>query len=67
VGGLGTLFGPILGAFVVVPLNELSKEAAQHFNIAGLNFLLYGLLLMAVILFAPDGLWPRISAWLRLR
>jgi branched-chain amino acid transport system permease protein len=67
IGGLGTLFGPILGAFVVVPLNEVSKELAQHFNISGLNFLLYGLLLMAVILFAPQGLWPRISGWLRLR
>lgn len=67
VGGLGTLFGPVLGAFVVVPLNELSKELAQHFNISGLNFLLYGLLLMAMVLFAPQGLWPRIAGWLRLR
>jgi branched-chain amino acid transport system permease protein len=66
VGGLGTLFGPILGAFVVMPLNELSKELAQHFNISGLNFLIYGLLLGAVVLFAPHGLWPRISGWLRL-
>lgn len=67
VGGLGTLFGPILGAFVVVPLNELAKELAQHFNLSGLNFLIYGLLLGAVMLLAPHGLWPRISAWLRLR
>jgi branched-chain amino acid transport system permease protein len=67
VGGLGTLFGPILGAFVVVPLNELSKELAQHFNIGGLNFLIYGLLLGSVVLFAPHGLWPRISAWMQRR
>jgi branched-chain amino acid transport system permease protein len=66
VGGLGTLFGPILGAFVVVPLNELSKELAQHFNLSGLNFLIYGLLLGAVVLLAPHGLWPRVARWLRL-
>ena len=67
VGGLGTMFGPVLGAFVVVPLNELSKDLAQHFNVSGLNFLIYGLLLGAVVLFAPHGLWPRLSAWLRLK
>jgi branched-chain amino acid transport system permease protein len=45
VGGLGSLCGPILGAFVIVPVNELSKELAQHFNVNGLNFLINGVLL----------------------
>lgn len=66
VGGLGSLFGPILGAFIVIPLNEVSKELAQHFNVNGLNFLIYGALLCAIVLFAPHGLWPPIARFLRL-
>lgn len=66
VGGLGSLFGPILGAFIIVPLNEVSKELAQHFNASGLNFFIYGALLMAIVLFAPHGLWPPLARLLRL-
>jgi branched-chain amino acid transport system permease protein len=66
VGGLGTVFGPILGALVVVPLNEFAKEIAQDYGVNGLNFVVYGVLLMAIILGAPGGLWPRIAHWFRL-
>lgn len=66
VGGLGSLFGPILGALIVIPLNELSKELAQHFNVNGLNFFIYGALLCAIVLFAPHGLWPPLARLLRL-
>lgn len=73
VGGLGTLFGPVLGAFIVVPLNELARDIAQadwakdfavHIGlhgIAGVHFLIYGLLLGAIIVFAPNGLWPWVA------
>jgi len=66
VGGLGSLYGPILGAFIVIPLNEFAKELAQHFNVNGLNFLIYGALLCAIVLFAPHGLWPPLARLLRL-
>jgi branched-chain amino acid transport system permease protein len=61
VGGLGTLFGPILGAFIIVPLNEVSKHVSQAYGINGLNLLIYGVLLMAVVIFAPHGVWPWIA------
>jgi branched-chain amino acid transport system permease protein len=66
VGGLGTLFGPILGALIIVPINELSRNLAQTFSINGLNLLVYGLLLMVVIKVAPQGCWPGIAQHLRL-
>ncbi len=66
VGGIGTLFGPILGAFIVVPLNEWSRELAQAAGINGLNLLIYGVLLMAVIIVAPQGGWPWIARRLGL-
>jgi branched-chain amino acid transport system permease protein len=61
VGGLGTLFGPILGALIIVPINELSRDLAQSFSINGLNLLIYGLLLMTTIKIAPHGCWPWIA------
>ena len=66
IGGMGTLFGPILGAFVMVPLNELSKELSQAFAINGLNLLIYGVLLMAVVIVAPSGCWPWVARRLGL-
>jgi branched-chain amino acid transport system permease protein len=66
VGGLGTLFGPIIGAFVVVPINELSRDLAQSFSVNGLNLLIYGVLLMTVIKIAPQGCWPWLARRLRL-
>lgn len=66
VGGLGTLFGPVLGAFIVVPLNEIAKELAQHLSVNGLNLLIYGVLLLVVVLVLPHGVWPWIEKRLGL-
>lgn len=66
VGGLGTLFGPILGAFIIVPLNELSRDISQGAGINGLNLLIYGALLLGVVLLAPNGCWPWIARKLGL-
>ncbi|MEO6626518.1 MAG: branched-chain amino acid ABC transporter permease [Burkholderiaceae bacterium] len=64
VGGLGTLFGPILGAMVIIPLNELSKDLAQEFSISGLKLIVYGALLLVIVLFAPHGIWSPLARWL---
>ncbi|MGE0314108.1 MAG: branched-chain amino acid ABC transporter permease [Lautropia sp.] len=66
VGGMGTLFGPVFGAFVVVPLNEWSRDVSQALGVNGLNLLLYGVLLMGVIVMAPAGCWPWVARLLRL-
>jgi len=65
VGGLGTLFGPILGALILTPLGELitAVTEAMGFKAAGIKQLCYGLSLLAIVKFLPDGVWP----WLRGR
>ena len=65
VGGLGTLFGPILGALILTPLGETITwgTEALGFNAAGLKQLFYGLALLGIVKFLPDGVWP----WLRRR
>jgi branched-chain amino acid transport system permease protein len=55
VGGIGTLVGPLLGAAFLVPIAEWVRVALGN-NYAGIHLVVYGLILMAVIRFAPDGL-----------
>jgi branched-chain amino acid transport system permease protein len=60
IGGLGSLFGPVVGAFFVVPLMEASNVLGQRTGFFGLNTLIYGLVILLVITFLPDGIWPRL-------
>ena len=55
VGGLGTLWGPLLGAVVLVPLSEVMRATLGH-SYAGIHLAVYGLALIAIMLFASDGL-----------
>jgi len=52
VGGVGTLWGPVLGAFIIIPLIEL---AGTMLGQSGATQLLYGLALVLVVMFKPDG------------
>lgn len=55
VGGIGTLWGPFLGALVVVALTELTNTFLGSVR-SGAGMFLYGLLLMVVVLARPAGL-----------
>jgi branched-chain amino acid transport system permease protein len=65
VGGVGTLFGPILGAFVLTGLAEglTGALAALGVDMPGAKQVFYGICLLLVITVLPDGVWP----WLRKR
>jgi branched-chain amino acid transport system permease protein len=52
VGGIGSLPGVVLGAFVLVGLPELLSEFNQY------RLLIYGALLIATMILRPEGLWP---------
>jgi branched-chain amino acid transport system permease protein len=69
IGGLGTLFGPILGAFVLTGLAELLHAVLGAFGIdvPGVKQVFYGICLMLVVLAVPDGIWPWLSRRLGLR
>jgi branched-chain amino acid transport system permease protein len=75
IGGIGTIYGPVIGALVLVPLSEalrsnliasaifktgiVSEESGiGNFlkeNLAHAHTLIYGILVVVVILFMPDG------------
>lgn len=75
IGGIGTIFGPVIGSLVLVPLSEalrsnliasaifktgiISEESGVGTflkeNLAHAHTLIYGILVVIVILFMPDG------------
>jgi branched-chain amino acid transport system permease protein len=54
IGGVGTVFGPLLGALVVKSLGECAKLLAG--DAPGLDLIIYGAVLVLVIWFVPRGL-----------
>lgn len=52
VGGIGSLPGVVVGALALVGLPELLREFAEY------RMLLYGMLLIAMMIKRPEGLWP---------
>jgi len=60
IGGVGTLFGPVLGAFVLTGLSESVTELmhALGFDFPGVKQVFYGVCLLVVVMALPDGIWP---------
>lgn len=54
-GGAGLLFGPLVGAAILVPLEEISNNLLGGRG-AGLTFVLYGAIITLIARFRPDGL-----------
>lgn len=55
VGGLGTVFGPLLGAFALQFVNQIAQVAMG--DAIGLNLVLYGVILVLMIMYMPNGLF----------
>lgn len=70
VGGLGTLWGPVVGAVVLHLLADLTRNLFG--SLPGINMVIYGAVLILIVMFAPRGLlgmgrsvrqlWSRRSA-----
>ena len=68
IGGIGTLFGPVLGAFVLTGLSEGMTELLHvlGFDVPGAKQVFYGICLLVVIVALPDGIWPWLARALGL-
>jgi branched-chain amino acid transport system permease protein len=63
IGGVGTLFGPILGAFVLTGLAEMLNAALAAFglDLPGAEQVFYGFCLLFVVVALPGGIWPWLA------
>jgi len=68
IGGLGTVFGPVLGAFILTPLGEGLTRLTEMLGIdtPGVKLIFSGLFLMVIISLRPDGVWPWLARRLGL-
>jgi ABC-type branched-subunit amino acid transport system ATPase component/ABC-type branched-subunit amino acid transport system permease subunit len=58
-GGVGSLWGPVIGAIVLVPLAEvLNAELGDV--LPGIQGVVYGVAIIAIILYAPEGVYWRL-------
>ena len=63
-GGRGTLWGPVLGAFLIEPLNEFANNSLGGGNA---RLLVFGGLMALVVLFLPRGILPSVAELLERR
>ncbi|WP_020694852.1 branched-chain amino acid ABC transporter permease [Reyranella massiliensis] len=61
IGGLGTLFGPIVGAVVLTGLGEIFTDLSEFFHISGIKQIFYGLALLIIVMYRPAGVWPWLA------
>ena len=63
-GGRGTLFGPVLGAFIIQPVNTFANDT---FGGGNARLVLFGGLLVLLVILLPKGILPtRPNCWRRL-
>ncbi|MFC1438751.1 branched-chain amino acid ABC transporter ATP-binding protein/permease [Streptacidiphilus sp. N1-10] len=66
-GGRGTVWGPVLGAFILEPLSEVTNSHLGGSDAGALRLVFFGGLLLAVTLLLPRGILPQAAEWLRRR
>jgi branched-chain amino acid transport system permease protein len=58
-GGVGIFWGPVIGASILVPLAETLHAELGHI-VPGIQGVVYGLAIIAIILVAPEGIYWRV-------
>jgi branched-chain amino acid transport system permease protein len=69
IGGVGTLVGPLVGALLLTGLSAGLHEVMLQLGIdvPGIRQVFYGICLLLVVMFLPDGVWPPLAKKLGLR
>lgn len=63
IGGLGTVFGPVVGALILTPLGEGLAALTERLglDVPGVKATFYGVTLMVIISLRPNGVWPWLA------
>jgi branched-chain amino acid transport system permease protein len=65
-GGIGTLWGPLVGAAILIPLTELTRSYMGGSG-SGLDLIIYGALVMAMAIWRSDGIVGYVQSRLERR
>ena len=74
IGGIGTIWGPIIGAAVIGPLSEIINELLRNppafldffSGTIGLDVAVYSIILILIVIFLPKGIFGTIrERWFR--
>jgi len=67
VGGIGTLFGPLLGTVVIEGVSEGMRGVLGWlgFDVPGTKQLFFGAVLLFIVVAMPEGVWPWLARRLR--
>ena len=61
VGGIGTLWGPVIGPIILIPLGEILRI---HFSsLPGLHLIIFGIVITCILIGLRKGLVPWFSQW----
>jgi branched-chain amino acid transport system permease protein len=61
-GGAGSLWGPIIGAAILVPMkNYLGAWLGAKAGLAGLDLIIYAAIIMAIAAVEPRGIWGMVA------
>jgi ABC-type branched-subunit amino acid transport system ATPase component/ABC-type branched-subunit amino acid transport system permease subunit len=63
-GGVGTLWGPLIGSAILIPLSE-TLQANLGDKIPGIQGVVYGIAIILVVLLAPEGIYWRVRDFMR--
>jgi ABC-type branched-subunit amino acid transport system ATPase component/ABC-type branched-subunit amino acid transport system permease subunit len=65
-GGVGALWGPVIGSLILVPLAETLHAELGHI-VPGIQGVVYGVAIIVIILCAPEGIYWRVRDRLAAR
>lgn len=61
IGGMGTVFGPLIGAVALHGLGEITKTLVK--GTPGIDLAIFGALLILAVAFAPGGIMGQLRRW----
>lgn len=65
VGGQGTVFGPLMGACLLVPITEFLSEEFGG-TLPGLHLFIYGIVMILVVLYMPKGIYNPVTKFFKM-
>jgi len=61
IGGAGSMWGPIIGAMILIPLDRYLGAWLGGLGVTGVDFIIYALMVMIISAYEPRGIWGIIE------